>query len=121
MVSELKNRKQSGYLVKARPVLQPTLTNQGMDDDHLLLVRNVVLTSQVIDQELTPGMPTAIDEVLKSHFIEDHVCSIIGSRTSMHKLLGHFADDKALFDHYWLLQPVICMDVSMSIECESEP
>ncbi len=106
-------------MVVAKPILKETLIQKGLDESNLILILNVILTSQAIDNEHRPRAPSLIDELLKKSFIVDHVYSCMESQKNAEKILGQFASEKALFDYYWELKSVICIDVPITIEYET--
>lgn len=108
---------QSGYLVVEKPDLKQRLLEEGLNNEFVSLYQ-AVLTSSMIDKELKPGMLSIIDSELKKAYIKEHVYLYMDSKERAEEVLGEFDTEVELFERYWELKPVYCMNIPIIFEYE---
>lgn len=94
----------------------PLTRKPSVSDEENIILLSVVISYDDITDEHKPGTITVINEVLKSYFIKKYVIPFYKGKNNCEKQLGYFSTNNEFFDAYWILEPILCDNISIDIE-----
>ncbi|MBU6950129.1 hypothetical protein [Hahella sp. HN01] len=108
----------TGFIVRERPELIEWLKSHSISESDYQFIP-IVLTSDILCQPLKPGSVIFIHQDLKAFFIQHELPILVFGRENIEKIFGSFECESELFDRFWKLDEVLCVDVPIKHEVEN--